>query len=208
MADQQSVVYKELNEGMRDGLKNIYKQISSVSKEDMQPSKSGELFTEASDQLNEVVKATESAAMNIMDIVEKQLEQTEETARLLASQAGKVDDAALAQLQANNDNLAADLTSVLTTLSFQDITGQRIKRVMADLSAIESSVIELYLSSGVAMEVAEKNPEKTADEIKAVAHKAVEDYGDAKKTNSELKGPTKEAVSQTAIDAMLAQLGL
>lgn len=207
MSDQQSGVYKELNADMRDGLKNIYKQISSVSKEDAQAA-SGELFTEASDQLNEVVKATESAAMNIMDIVENQLEQTEVTARLLVSQEGKMDVEVLDQLQAQNDKLASDLTSVLTALSFQDITGQRIRRVMAALSAIESSVVDLYLSSGVAMEVAEKNPDKSAEDIKAEAHKVVEEYGDTQKGDSQLKGPAKEAVSQAAIDDMLAQLGL
>lgn len=208
MSEQQSGVYKELNTDMRNGLKHIYKQISSVSKEDAQAVASGELFTEASDQLNEVVKATESAAMNIMDIVEKQLEQTDNTAALLDSLDGKMDATALTQLRENNSKLAADLTSVLTTLSFQDITGQRIKRVMAAMSAIENSVVELYLSSGVAMEVAEKNPDKSADMIRAEAQKVVDEYGEVRKGDSKLKGPSKEGVSQKAIDDMLAQLGL
>lgn len=207
-ANPENNVYKELSADMRNSLKQIYKQIASASKENSAAARSEALFTEASDQLKEVVKATESAAMNIMDIVENQLDRTDANAELLSSLEGQADAEILEQLRLNNEKLASDLTSVLTALSFQDITGQRIEKVMSALVAIENSVVELYLSSGLAMEAAEKNPEKPVETIKAEAHKAVEEYSGARKTGSELKGPSSNAVSQSAIDDMLAQLGL
>lgn len=202
-------IYKELSADMRNSLKHIYRQITTASQEDSAAAKSEALFSEASDQLNEVVKATESAAMDIMDIVEKQLDQTNANAALIASLQGKITDEALDTLRINNEKLATDLTSVLAALGFQDITGQRIKKVMSALLAIENSVLELYLSSGLVMEAAEKTPHKHADEIRAEAKKAVDDYNSsARKTGSELKGPSSDGVSQEAIDNMLAQLGL
>ncbi len=202
-------IYKELTADMRDSLKNIYKQIASASEAgDSAAARSEALFTEASDELHEVVKATESAAMNIMDIVEKQLARVAAEGQLLASLEGKVPEDVLRQLREANHGLSTDLTSVLTALSFQDITGQRIKKVMSALGAIENSVVELYLSSGLAMEAAEKNPDKTAEAIKKESKEAVKGYSGAKITGSELKGPSANSVSQAAIDDMLAQLGL
>lgn len=209
MPQSQSNIYKELSADMRDSLKQIYRQIASAStEEDSVAAKSEALFTEASDQLNEVVKATENAAMDIMDIVEKQLEQTEADGELLKELDGKIPAKTLARLRQSNARLAADLTSVLTALSFQDITGQRIKKVMSALAAIENSVVDLYLSSGLAMDAAEKNPGKSAQAIKSDTRKAMEEYAEGKKSASELKGPASTPVSQRAIDDMLAQLGL
>lgn len=205
-----NMIYKQLSEDMRDGLKNIYQQISTASSEsDEQAKPTAALFTEASAQLGEVVKDTESAAMNIMEIVEKQFELATESTTLLASLRKKLgDDEDLARLSIINSQLGQDLTSVLTALSFQDITGQRIRKVVNALNAIESSVVELYLSSGLVMEAAEKDPDKDAKELQAEAKKAVEDFRDNRKHHSELKGPDKNGVSQKAIDDMLAQLGL
>lgn len=207
MPEKHDGVYRELSADMRAGLRQIYRQISSASIEE-DATRSEALFSEASDQLQEVVKATESAAMNIMDIVEKQLELAEANARLLDSIAKQMPADEIAALRENNEKLTTDLTNVLTALSFQDITGQRIKKALGALKAIESSVVDLYLSSGLVMEAAEKNPHKSAGAIRAEARKAVDEYRENKKEGSELKGPDVNGISQDAIDGMLAQLGL
>lgn len=196
-------IYRDLSVEMRDGLKTIYKQLSSASAVGNPEA----LFNDASDQLREVVRETETAAMNIMELIERQLEQTTANAAILAvlrKQFGA--NAGLDELDRNNDQLAQSLTAMLTALSFQDITGQRIKKVMAALDIMESSVIELYLTSGLVIEAADKEPAKEAEVIKADAQKAVEEFRENR--NSELKGPDKNGVSQAAIDDMLAQLGL
>lgn len=96
----------------------------------------------------------------------------------------------------------------MTALSFQDITGQRIKRVVAALNKIENSVVELYVASGLIMDGAEKNPDKDALALQSEARKAVEDFRQNRKVASTLKGPDKDSVSQGAIDDLLAQLGM
>ena len=208
MAEQhdEPAVYKQLSTEMRQGLKDIYQQISTASSDQATPVPDTDaLFHEASDQLGEVLKATETA----MEIVEKHLDLQAESAELLAAvREGAATESQKLRLSEINNQLGDDLTSLLTTLSFQDITGQRIKRVVAALNKIESSVVELYVSSGLIMEGAEKDPAKDAQALQDEARKAVEDFRQNRKVSSELKGPGKDGVSQGAIDDMLAQLGM
>ncbi len=212
MAEQrdESAVYKQLSTEMRQGLKNIYQQISSASSDQGTPvSDTDALFHEASDQLGEVLKATETAAVNIMEIVEKHLDlQTESAALLEAVRSGTAADTQTARLAEINNQLGDDLTTLLTILSFQDITGQRIKKVVEALNKIEKSVVELYVSSGLIMESAEKNPHKDVQTLQDEARKAVEDFRQNRRVSSELKGPDANGFSQNAIDDMLAQLGM
>lgn len=208
---RQAAVYRQLSADMRQGLKNIYQQISTAAtpEGDERPKVTDALFHEASDQLDEVLKATESAAMSIMEIVETQLDRQAESASLIADLRGRyADDAGLERLAAINEGLGVALTSLLTSLSFQDITGQRIKRVVSALNAIERSVVDLYVSSGLVMDAAEKNPAGDARAIQDEARKAVEDFRENRRVTSTLKGPDKNGISQSAIDDMLAQLGL
>lgn len=208
-AKESPMVYKQLSEEMRAGLKNIYQQISSASGSDRDPEhKASALITEASSQLDEVIKTTETATMKIMTIVEKQFGLAEKSATLLSQLRSSLsDDDDLKELIRINQELTQDLTEVLTSLSFQDITGQRIKKAMTALKGIEQSVLDLYLSSGLVMKAADEDPGGDADKLQAEAQKAVEEYRDIA-ARSELKGPDKNALSQETIDAMLSQLGL
>ena len=206
----ESAVYKQLSTKMRQGLKDIYQQISTASSDQATPVPDTDaLFHEASDQLGEVLKATETATMSIMEIVEKHFDLQAESAELLAAvREGSDTESHKHRLSEINNQLGDDLTSLLTALSFQDITGQRIKRVVAALNKIKSSVVELYVSSGLIMEGAEKDPAKDAQALQDEARKAVEDFRQNRTVSSELKGPDKDGVSQSAIDDMLAQLGM
>ena len=69
-----------------DLVKDIYQQISTASSDQASPvPETAALFHEASDQLGEVLKATETATMSIMEIVEKHLDLQAESAELLAA---------------------------------------------------------------------------------------------------------------------------
>ncbi|MDE5879355.1 MAG: protein phosphatase CheZ [Desulfovibrio sp.] len=201
-------VYRQLSADMRQGLKDIYQQISTASAAEGAAPATDALFHEASAQLDEVLRDTEAAAMSIMEIVEKHLELQAESATLIAA-AGEGEG--LARLAAINDELGVDLTTLLTTLSFQDITGQRIKKVVTALNGIERQVVDLYVASGLVMDGAEKDPAKDARTLQDEARQAVADFRESRKQpeagGSELKGPDKNGVSQAAIDDMLAQLG-
>lgn len=86
---------------------------------------------------------------------------------------------------------------IMTTLSFQDLTGQRIKRIVAALQQIEKVVFELYMATGLSMKAMEQNPEQSVEEIRQTS----------KARATELKGP-QAASSQTDVDDLLSQLGL
>ena len=188
-AEHQSV-YRQLNDDMREGLKRIYQQISeATSGQLLGCDEADHLFNEASDQLREVMEATEKATMSILEVVEKQLERQMEAAELI--------EALL------NGTASSDQRDRL-----KDITGQRIKKVVEALNRIEGTVVELYVSSGLFLDGAEKNPTKDAQELRDEVNKAVEDFRNSRQTNSHLKGPCSDGCSQGAIDDMLAQLGL
>lgn len=201
---RQEAVYRQLSADMRRGLKDIYQQISTASAAEGTAPATDALFHEASAQLGEVLRDTESAAMKIMEIVEKHLELQAESSQLIAA-AGEGEG--MARLATINDELGADLTTLLTTLSFQDITGQRIKKVVTALNGIERQVVDLYVASGLIMDGAEKDPAKDAQTLQDEARQAVADFRESRQGGSELKGPDRNGISQGAIDEMLAQLG-
>ena len=201
-------IYKQLSTEMRNGLRDIYQHISSASDQESS-NRANDLFLEASDQLDEVLKATESAAMNIMEILERQLDLQNEATTLIEDLVkGDASEDKKFRITEINKLLGDDLTTLMTTLSFQDIAGQRIKKVIAALGKIEKSVVELYVSSGLIMEGAEKDPAKDAKTLKDEASKAVEDFKNNRQVKSTLKGPSNDGISQNAIDDMLAQLGM
>jgi chemotaxis protein CheZ len=206
-----ATVYKELSATMRQGLKDIYRKISTASAagQGCPAPVTDVLFHEASAQLGEVLKTTENAAMSIMEIVERHLDlQAESAAILERMRSGRATKALKERLREINDLLGQDLTTLLTSLSFQDITGQRIKKVVGALNEIERRVVDLYVSSGLVMEGAEKDPTRDAASLRDEADRAVEDFRNSRGSASALKGPDANACSQNAIDDMLSQLGL
>lgn len=202
----ESEFYRRISKDMRTGLKRIHKEIQSAAKNapsaeatvSTDKAQADKLFTEASTQLAQVLAATEQATVDIMDVVEKQMDLQAEAASLIEqARAGNDVEGALARLAALNTLLNDDMSSIMTSLSFQDITGQRIKKIVTALTAIEDTVVELYLSTGLLMKAREEKPEKDIDEIQR----------ETEQTVSELKGPVT-GVTQENIDDLLAQLGM
>lgn len=193
--------YKRLNEDMLSGLQNIFREINSAKKDGQRPAKgkdTGKLLSEASQQLDEILVSTEEATASIMDTVERHQDMLEEI-KGIAAKAEK-EKLPAADLKKWREYLTAqeeDLVGIMTALSFQDLTGQRVKKVLAALQTIEATVFELYMSTGIALKEHAKEPEKDMDLIQ----------NEAKQMISELKGPTRDA-NQGAVDDLLAQLGL
>lgn len=200
----ESEFYRRLSDDMRFGLQSIYKQIKSAAEKEnggLSPSaqtEANKLFSEASEQLDEVRITLEEATNNIMDVLEQQMEmrvKATEHLQNLASQYGDNQD--VTALIGLEESLGENLTQILTTMSFQDITGQRIKKIIAALQSIESTVFDLYMSTGLIIKAHEETPDKEFHEIEA----------ETKQVVSELKGPSRDA-SQADVDDLLAQLGL
>ncbi len=193
--------YQRLNDDMLQGLQNIFLEINTAKKSSDASSNGKDteaLLSDAFHQLDEVLISTEEATATIMDIVEKHQEIIAQN-NVLTDKAEKdgLTAAEIKEWRGHNASFAEDLTKVLTALSFQDLTGQRVKKVLAALETIETTVFELYMSTGIAIKEHVKEPEKDVAQIQSHAKQVV----------SELKGPTREA-SQDSVDDLLAQLGL
>lgn len=195
--------YRAISTDLQEGLKSIYREINVAATSTVsEPPVAGtpvadEMFSEASTQLGAILQTTEKATENIMGLVEKHLDASERTAALLESLENGASRPEIAELRAGNQALSEDLMEIMTTLSFQDLTGQRIKRIVAALQQIEKVVFELYMATGLSMKAMEQNPEQSVEEIRQTS----------KARATELKGP-QDANSQTDVDDLLSQLGL
>ncbi|PTN35026.1 protein phosphatase CheZ [Desulfonatronum sp. SC1] len=198
----QGEFYRTLNAELQDGLKQIYKEIAEAKKYDGQaPIVGGQtsaLISEASDQLDEILKATEQAAVQVMDIVENQMElQAEMTATLERFRSGGARAADVNSLIATNQRLSEDFMRIMTALSFQDLTGQRIKKIITAIKQVERITTELFVATGLKIKGIDENPEKDFQALNT----------EAKQKASELKGP-QTTTNQNDVDDLLAQLGL
>lgn len=193
--------YRRLNHEMMSGLQDIYQQIHQAKEPDagiLDKNESEQLFNEASKQLDEIMTTTEEAASHILNIIERQQDMAPENAELLRlASERRLNREEIARLFELNNLVDEDLTDILTALSFQDLTGQRIKKIVATLKTIESKAFELVMSTGLAMKAHAKEPGKDMETIQT----------EAKRKASELKGPTLGA-NQKNVDDLLAELGL
>jgi chemotaxis protein CheZ len=196
----ESEFHKRLSQEMRGGLQAIYKEINAAKR--VSDKVAGEnpekLFNEASDQLDEILRATEDATGKIMDIVEKQQDMQEGASKILHGlKNGGVTKDQLQTLREISDALGVDLMEIMTTLSFQDLTGQRIKRIIDAIKKVETIVLDLYLATGLKMKAHEEAPDKDLEQVEAETSRKM----------SELKGPQADA-KQADVDSLLSQLGL
>lgn len=210
----ESKFYQRISNDMQDGLKRIYKEISTISDSSVNTVsvdkvKTESLFHEASEQLSEVLKQTEKAAITIMEVVEQDMVLQEEATTLLVKlNSSHINiDPDFIRLKEIIHLFGEHLSSVMLSLSFQDLTGQRIKRAVSALKEIEKTVVELYLSAGLLMQARDKNPNKSIDEIEADTRQQVLALKDIQIIGSELKGPTS-GVAQKDIDELMAKLGM
>ncbi len=196
--------YRRVNDDLQQGLKNIYhevkaarggKEIKSITA-DIDPE---ELFSETSDQLDAVLQTTEKAAVDIIEIVEKLQELQGSVAKIVKGfESGGVTKQDREQLKEINNTLGTDLSTIMVTLSFQDLTGQRIKIIINSIRQVEKIVREVMLSTGLMIKQREEEPEK---DIQSLSDDAKEE------ATSKLQGPSA-GTNQGDVDDLLASLGL
>ena len=193
--------YRRVNDDLQESLKNIYKEIKTAKQGKPLPvlGDPDELINKASDQLDAVLRTTEKAAEEIIEIVERLQElQSSLGGVIKALDSGGVTKEQRKQLSRINETLGSDLLRIMTTLSFQDLTGQRIKIIIETIKKIEAIVLDVYMSTGLMIQAREQTPEKDFEQIEAEAKD---------KVSSTLKGP-QEGSDQGAVDGLLTQLGL
>lgn len=172
-APKTSDLFAEL-EGLAKYIRRAKKEIAALSpyevKEDFLPTASGEL--------DAIIQATADATNVIMD-------STELIEEVMAKLSGK-----------NADKLMAATTSIYEACGFQDITGQRITKVVSTLKEIEDKVDGLVAVFSNKSSIAKKKMKKKPP---AKNKKTITD-------EDLLNGPqtTGAAKSQAEIDALLA----
>lgn len=160
--------------GLFKYLKRVRQEIAAINR----PADEEMHFDSMSDQLDAIVKATEEATDTIMGCMEKNDEIVDELRKSLT------DKDQLALL----DRISGNGADVFEACSFQDITGQRITKVVKSVTYVEDRVNALINVWG-------------KDEIDRIEVKA-----DVEKTDDEklLRGPALkgEGITQDEIDKL------
>ncbi|OBQ55688.1 protein phosphatase CheZ [Halodesulfovibrio spirochaetisodalis] len=191
--------YKKLSVEMHEGLQSIYSEITAgpAEQDPSEEKEATQLFGEASEQLDAVYTTLENATNDIMTIVEHQIQMRElALAHLQNARRSQPDNKDLAALASLESKLTQNMNEIMTALSFQDLAGQRILRIVGALQKLKTTVSDLYSTSDF---IAVKKAERESQAKQGNANKPV--------TNSELKGPSDTA-TQSDVDNLLASLGL
>lgn len=99
---------------------------------------------DATERLEYVLKTTEEASNNTLDIAEQALQCLEVALNKL--HLSDVEDKA--EVLKELDKVASNLTNIMLAQSYQDLTGQVLNRVILVISSIEQSLIQLIDLSG------------------------------------------------------------
>lgn len=131
-------VTRRLHDSMKSFKESIDPKISSLASCEV---------PNAIDRLRFVIDRTEEAANKTMGIVEKHLLEMDE----LSARIRKLDgpDDAVKYMKDFKNRLEDDLTEIITTQSFQDITGQTIKKVILLVEEIEKELVGMVAAFGV-----------------------------------------------------------
>ncbi len=210
---QEKEFHKRLNEDMLQGLQTIYKEIAQVAvasgpqgaEAPKSETDATAIFHEASKQLDEIMTTTLEAADNIMDKAET-IQRNQNVVEglldtLIAVAATPSEAVGLRKLHELLLTNREAVSAIVLALSFQDLTGQRIKKVVHALGSIHQTVVQTYVSAGLMLKKSEEEPEKDLNAIAEESKKKADAV-----VSSELRGPTLDA-SQKDVDDLLAQLG-
>lgn len=141
--------------------------------------------------LSSITKATEEATHKVLTISEKVLEDRDAVSGYLEKLKDLVENNALVyikEIEAINEENKADIIEILTALSFQDLTGQKIQKLEETIVDIEKKILELLISFGIKVD-------KEEGEV-------------GKKALDQIEKLKTEKLSQNLVDDILQGLGL
>lgn len=152
---------------MSKGQSDLFKEVGKVTrklhdairsfKEAIDPRLKDMAVTEmptAIDKLQFVIDKTEEAANKTMGIIEKYILSMDDLASHIRNL--REPEESVSYLKDFKNRLEDDLTEILTAQSFQDITGQTIKKVIKLVGDIEEELVKLIATFGVKVEEKKK----------------------------------------------------
>jgi chemotaxis protein CheZ len=188
--------YQNLAVEMENGIGRMYQEISVFKKAlsvKQTADASEQIISDASDQLEAIVRTTEMATNQIMDAVEKCQGRSERFDTLVnCIQETALREELLEILTDSNQ----DYLAIVTSCAFQDLTGQRVKKVVELIKTLEKQIIMMLVKAG--SKIRGKQAGKEDHEIE----------GETEKALAKLSGPQSEGVDQAGVDELLVSLGL
>ncbi|MGD9160930.1 MAG: protein phosphatase CheZ [Desulfobacteraceae bacterium] len=203
-SDKIKGIAKELIDFRKDIQTRIEPDIVEIASKDI---------PEASNQLEGINETLEESTMRIMDINDEQMDAANTRCKELEQfiekrSEGEGDLAIGISLEEAMDALEAQMEflkeveqrslNMMEPLSFQDLVGQRIQKIISLVRSMEIKIEELIVSFGIKLKKYKEDPEITYEEL----NKDVDEF------MYELKGPQRsgEGLDQTAIDDLLNSL--
>ncbi|MBN2418739.1 MAG: protein phosphatase CheZ [Deltaproteobacteria bacterium] len=200
-SDKIKGIAKELIDFRKDIQTRIEPEIVEIASKDI---------PEASNQLEGINETLEESTMRIMDINDAQMDaastRCKELLQFLERKSeGEGDlsigislEEAIEALESQIDFLKEveqRSLNMMEPLSFQDLVGQRIQKIIRLVRSMEIKIEELIVSFGIKLKKYKEDPEITYEEL----NKDVDEF------MYELKGPQRsgEGLDQTAIDDLL-----
>lgn len=163
----QSDLFKEVGKVARklhDSLKSFREALDPRLKEI-----ATQQMPRAVDQLQMVIDKTEEAANKTMEIVEKYILKMDDLANHIREIQGP--EASVNYIKEFKNSLEDDLTEILTTQSFQDLTGQVLKKVINLVGDLEVELLKLITTFGLKIEEKKTVPK----EVEKVSQEDVDD---------------------------------
>jgi len=215
------IFFKNLSSDMTGGLKELAMLIINFRR-DLRSRICPEItdlavkqIPEAADQLEGIIETTEEAANKIMDNLEGMQGQTDKMGLIFESlKNGELDlSGGKACLESQTVEAITPLIKYMESdiqkhdslisdsfiqMSFQDLTGQRIKRIMTLVTQMEQRLKEMIISFGIQLTEHKKNPDISEEELQQTIKDKV----------CELAGPQREGegLDQSGIDDLLMNL--
>lgn len=179
--------YQSMTTEVQSGLTQLMTEIHNLKKStgiindtDSGTESPGDIFHYAADKLSGIYSKTEDATFKVMDIVENQMD-------LISRMGNKNWPENIQEKNQAMNAMNENMVEILTALSFQDIIGQQIKKVIEFIKNIEEIINRLYVSHNLMLKSKEANPELDCEEIKK---------------------EVQEKISQENIDALLSEYGI
>jgi chemotaxis protein CheZ len=186
--ESNTALFQEIGE-LAKFINNAKKELEEVQKSQIADKE----IPQASNQLDAIIQMTEQATGKIMDECDRLSMFHNDVREQLLNMDPPLDPNALAGIEDAFIQAATSVTHINEACGFQDITGQRIQKVVRALQEIERQVLRMVVVFGLM-----QNEETLDEETKA----------ELKEDADLLNGPqlTGQGLEQDDIDAILAKL--
>jgi chemotaxis protein CheZ len=154
---------------------------------------------QATDQLEGVIACTEMAANRIMDNLETMQKDAEEMKNLLRESKQGKEKASLAEgVDSFLERHMALISDSFVQMSFQDLTGQKIKKITQLVTLTEDRLRKMIISFGVKLNEKEKNPHLSEEELDQAVREKVSEMGSS--------AGSEQGLKQADVDELLARI--